>query len=63
MNQQIDKDIMYYQRGMATPHWHFEHDPRIAPEMLPLLNRLETAGIRWTWGRTAPNTSLLTPIR
>ena len=54
MNGQITKDIENLKSGTANPHWHFEHDPRVAPEMAPLLKRLEDAGITWTWGSSTP---------
>ncbi len=63
MHGQITKDAGYYARGEATPHWHFEHSPLVAPEMQPVLARLEAAGIRWTSGSVAPQVSLLTEIK
>jgi hypothetical protein len=55
MMRQIEKDIQNLRDGVAKPHWHFEHDPRVAKEMAPLLEKLEKAGINWTWGPNAPN--------
>ncbi|HEX9062344.1 MAG TPA: hypothetical protein VF941_19405 [Clostridia bacterium] len=54
MEKQIDKDIKYKRSGDANPHWHFEHDPSKAPEMKPLLDKLDKAGISWTHGSSAP---------
>ena len=47
-------DIRYKKLEPADPYWHFEHDPRIAPEMAPLLKKLEDAGIKWSWGPRTP---------
>ena len=54
MDEQITKDIYNRNNGTANPHWHFEHDPRLAPEMEPLLKRLDQARIKWTWGPSTP---------
>jgi hypothetical protein len=54
MNVQIDKDIANKISGRANPHWHFDHDPSVAPEMTDILNRLKGANIKWTWGATTP---------
>lgn len=54
MNTQIDKDIANLLAGYAKPHWHFEHDPRVAPEMLPLLDRMNSNNITWTSGHSTP---------
>ncbi|MHC5539237.1 RHS repeat-associated core domain-containing protein [Singulisphaera rosea] len=55
MNTQIGKDIENLNNGVANPHWHFDHDPRVAPEMAPLLKRLKDAGMPWTWGQSTPS--------
>ncbi len=55
MNTQIGKDIENLNNGVANPHWHFDHDPSVAPEMAPLLKRLDDAGIPWTWGKSTPS--------
>jgi hypothetical protein len=54
MSTQIDKDIINLKNGSANPHWHFEHDPATAPEMKPLLDKLDANGIKWTYGSTPP---------
>lgn len=54
MRRQSEKDKGYKERGEADPHWHFEHDPKTAPEMKTILDILEKAGIPWTSGPTAP---------
>jgi hypothetical protein len=53
MQKQLDKDIRNMKLGRASPHWHFEYDPRIAPEMEPLLRKMEAGGIPWTFGPKA----------
>ncbi len=53
MNTQLDKDIANRQTGAADPHWHFEHDPTKAPEMKPVLDKLDQAGISWSHGPAA----------
>ena len=52
MNEQIDKDIVNKVAGDANPHWHFEHDPGTAPEMKPLLKKMDDNGITRTHGKT-----------
>lgn len=52
---QVEKDIDNKNRELADPHWHFEHDPRVAPEMKPILDRMDSGGIPWTWGGSTPN--------
>ncbi|WP_226478706.1 hypothetical protein, partial [Pseudomonas sp. MWU16-30323] len=54
MTTQIDKDIKLKNSQGANPHWHFEHDPRVAPEMGSVLQKLESANIPWTFGPKAP---------
>ena len=54
MQSQISKDIAYFEAGKANPHWHFEHNPRVANEMEPLLKQLEDAGIPWSFGSNIP---------
>ncbi|WP_449432090.1 RHS repeat domain-containing protein [Pseudomonas putida] len=55
MSRQIDRDIQLKESEFGTrPHWHFEHDPRVAPEMRGILSKLEQANIPWTHGPAAP---------
>jgi len=54
LSKQMDKDIANAKLGQANPHWHFEHDPTQAPEMKPLLDKLNQNGIPWTSGHTTP---------
>ena len=54
MDKQIDTDINLRDALGANPHWHFEHDPRVAPEMKPLLEKLDSNKIPWTFGSSAP---------
>jgi hypothetical protein len=50
MEKQIDRDISFKKLGLANPHWHFNHDPIVAPEMRTLLKKLDDAGVPWTHG-------------
>ncbi|HVS59523.1 MAG TPA: RHS repeat-associated core domain-containing protein, partial [Gemmatimonadaceae bacterium] len=50
LTRQIQKDITNKGLGLANPYWHFEHDPRVAREMDPLLRALDDAGIPWGVG-------------
>ncbi len=54
MRKQIEKDVANRKEGVADPHWHFEHDPTIAPEMKPLLKLLKDGKVLWTAGSTTP---------
>ncbi|WP_019910177.1 hypothetical protein [Paenibacillus sp. HW567] len=54
MEGQINKDIELFNSGEANPHWHFDHDPTVSPEMKPLLDKLTSAGIPWTFGPKKP---------
>ena len=54
MERQIAVDRGNKQRGLADPHWHFDHDPTLAPEMEPVLRQLEEAQIPWTHGHNDP---------
>lgn len=54
MKRQIAKDIANAKKGRAKPHWHFEHDPRLDPQMAPLLRLMKNTGITWTWGSKTP---------
>jgi hypothetical protein len=45
MSGQIDKDRVNSKTGDANPYWHFEHDSTQAPEMKPLLDKLDQSEI------------------
>lgn len=53
MSKQIDVDAELKRQGKSDPHWHFENDPRVAPEMKPMLDKLDKADIPWSFGREA----------
>ena len=54
MENQLNKDVRNMKLGRSNPHWHFENDPRVAPEMKPLLERMEANGVAWTYGPKPP---------
>jgi hypothetical protein len=54
IHNQADTDIMLKNAGRSNPHWHFENDPRVAPDMRSLLDKLTNNGISWTYGSKAP---------
>jgi len=54
MQDQLARDVVLKKKGLANPHWHFEHDPSNVAEMQPLLKELKTHGIMWTTGKHTP---------
>jgi RHS repeat-associated protein len=54
MNTQLDKDIVNKSRGVADPHWHFEHDPKTGVDMDDFVKKMEENDIPWTHGKTFP---------
>lgn len=50
INTQLTKDINNRDAGTANPHWHFLNDPSDVADMQDFLNRLEDAGIPWSFG-------------
>ena len=54
MTQQAEKDIYYKKIGKANPYWHFLHNPKEDPKMIPILKMLEDAKIEWSYGEENP---------
>jgi RHS repeat-associated protein len=54
ISEQLKNDIDNKVKGVAKPHWHFDHDPRVAKEMAPILEKMDKAGIPWSWGAQTP---------